>query len=330
MSHSSKEKRRQLLEQLLAAREAKASKDDLSPAKPIRSKKDHLYVDLRHTGMRHFATQRNMITPEHAQHVKEKHDPTSEDHSDKKTPGPDLLQVDEKDKSAVKIASNVMNLSHKLCESGKETDLYFITLDAHHTNDGQPFTGMIGTSSQNADQSKSVKVLPIDFTGDDDNMRKRELHGQVITALSSMRGTKDTVGSDPLEPLSSKESDSDEDSPLYDRHPTKDAFLHVAKKGGNIKAPDMVFTVLGARNIREDHKLVPALLNQKRGGNQYKSYVHTVDALPPGATPTAVPNGGVGYSVPPPQPQQQQGGGGFFGGITNILGMIAPLVGMFL
>ncbi len=113
MSHSSKEKRRQLLEQLLAAREAKASgsKDDLSPAKPKRSKRDHLYVDLRHTGMRHFATQRNMITKEHAQHVKEKHDPASEDHSDKKTPGPDLLQVDEKDKSAVKIASNIMNLS---------------------------------------------------------------------------------------------------------------------------------------------------------------------------------------------------------------------------
>ncbi len=166
---------------------------------------------------------------------------TAPDHSPFSTPGPDILQVDEKDKSAVKIASNVMNLSHKMCASGKEKDLYFMTLDdAHKTNDGQDFTGMIGTSSENDDSTKNVKVLPINFTGDDDSMRKRELHGQVITALSSMSSKTDT---DPLESTDMSSDDKDSSNVLFDRHPAEKAFIHVAKKGGNIKTPDMHFSV---------------------------------------------------------------------------------------
>ena len=321
-SHAALQRRQKKLEELQALRKQKKgsgdSEDIFKESKKKKTKtNDKIYADLRHGPMRHYMVYSGAISPEHGEHVRRTHDPSMSENSEK---GPDIVEVKEKDVANTVIASNIMTIAKKMCDGGDQKDMYLITLDDAHTSEkGEQFNGIIGTSSIKEDGTKHVKVLPVNFTGDDDLMRRRELHGDMITSLSSMKGADSSDSSNPLE--DAQESDPEHtQQALYDRHPTLNALVAAAKQGNTyMTTPDMSFSTLRTQDVGKDHHTIPRRLGSP-------SHLLGEDGLPPGATVTAGPNGSVGYAVPQQAPPENN----WLSGIGSIVGMVAPLLGMLL
>ncbi len=315
-------RRQKTLEQLLTLKQQKKGTDSDDLFKEPKRKRSNapsgkLYADLRQAPMRHYMVYSKAVTPEHGEHVRRTHDPSSPPMSDNAEKGPDIVEIKEKDVANTIIASNIMTVAKKMCDGGDQKDLYLITLDDSHVSaKGEKFNGIIGTSSVKDDSTKHVKVLPVDFSGDDDVMRRRELHGDMITSLSSMKGDSATGTSNPLE--DNHDSAEHTQMGLLDRHPTLDALVTAAKQDQNyMETPDMSFSILKTQDLGKDHHSIPRRLHTT-------GHLLGEDGLPPGATVTTGPNGSVGYSVPQQAPQENN----WLSGIGSIIGMVAPLLGM--